>query len=221
MSLNELTFYHAANTRSSASLILLEELGASYDLHVLDMGAGENQRAAYRAINPLGKVPALRHGDVLITEQVALYIYLADLFPERGLTPMVGDPERGSYLRWLVYYAAAYEPAFVDKAMKRDPAPHARSPYGTFDEMLETVFNEIRAKPFLLGDRLSAADILWGTVLSWGMGAGLVPEERAVGEYVARITQRPASLKVAALNDAIEAGIVTAGLRHSSQPIPI
>ncbi|MFX6201848.1 glutathione S-transferase family protein, partial [Acinetobacter baumannii] len=82
----------------------------------------------YLAVNPLGKVPAIRHGEALVTEQVAIYLYLADLFPEAGLAPALGDPRRGPYLRWLVYYGSCYEPAVVDRAMKRDAAPPAVSP---------------------------------------------------------------------------------------------
>ena len=91
----KVVLYHAPNTRSSGTMVLLEELGAPYELHVLDMKAGEQRDPAYLAINPMGKVPAIRHGDALITEQVAIYIYLADLFPEAGLAPPIGDPLRG------------------------------------------------------------------------------------------------------------------------------
>ncbi len=83
----KLTFYHSPNTRSSGALTLLEELGAHYDLHILNMKAGEHRQPAYLAINPMGKVPALRHGDAVVTEQVAIFLYLADLFPEAGLAP--------------------------------------------------------------------------------------------------------------------------------------
>jgi glutathione S-transferase len=100
----------------------------------------------------------------------------------------------------LVYYAASYEPALVDKAMKREPGAHAMSPYGTFDTMLATIVSQIRDKPYLLGERISAADILWGSALNWGVMFKLVPEERAILDYVARITGRPAAAKVAAMD---------------------
>src|ERR1700722_8482231 len=113
-----LTLYHAPQARSSAALTLLEELGAPYELHVLNLKAGEQRQKGYLAVNPLGKVPAIRHRGALVTEQVAIFIYLADLFPEAGLAPAPGDALRGPYLRWMVYYAACYEPALVDRAMK-------------------------------------------------------------------------------------------------------
>ena len=102
----KVTLFHSPNTRSTGALILLEELGAPYELHVLNMKAGEQRQPAYLALNPMGKVPAVKHGEAFVTEQVAISLYLADLFPEAKLAPPVGDPLRGPYLRWLVYYAA-------------------------------------------------------------------------------------------------------------------
>jgi glutathione S-transferase len=114
-----ITLFHSPNTRSSGALILLEELAVPYQLHVLDMKRGEQREAAYLAVNPMGKVPAIKHGDALVTEQPAVFMYLADLFPEAGLAPPIGDPLRGPYLRWMVYYGSCFEPALIDRAMKR------------------------------------------------------------------------------------------------------
>ena len=114
-----ITLFHSPQTRSCGALALLEELRAPYTLHALNMKAGEQRQSAYLSLNPMGKVPAILHGDVLITEQVAIGIYLADLFPEAGITPAIGDALRGPYLRWYVFYAACFEPAVVDKAMNR------------------------------------------------------------------------------------------------------
>ena len=102
------TLYHAPNSRSSAALTLLEELGAPYRLHVLNLNAGDQRQPAYLAVNPMGKVPAITHGGALITEQVAIFIYLADLFSNAGLAPQIGDPLRGPYLRWLVFYGSCF-----------------------------------------------------------------------------------------------------------------
>ena len=191
-----ITLFHSPQCRSVSALTLLEELRAPYQLKVLNMKAGEQREAPYLAINPLGKVPAILHGDALITEQVAIVIYLADLFPEAGLAPALDDPTRGPYLRWLAYYAACYEPALVDKAMKREPAPPSTSPYGDFDSMLGTVTSQLQASPYLLGDKMSAADILWGIALHWGMRFKLVPETPVVLEYAQRICSRPSFVKV-------------------------
>ena len=91
----QITLFHSPQTRSSGALALLEELHAPYKLHVLNMKAGEHRQGAYLGINPMGKVPAILIGDTLVTEQVAIGIYLGDLFPEAGMTPAVGDPLRG------------------------------------------------------------------------------------------------------------------------------
>ena len=116
-------FYHAPQSRSGGTWMLLEELGADYQMHLLDMKAGEQRQPAYLAINPMGKVPAIRHDGMLITEQVAIFIYLADLYAEKGLAPRIGEALRGPYLRWMVFYAACFEPALLDKALKREAAP--------------------------------------------------------------------------------------------------
>ena len=186
------TLYHCPNTRSSGSLLLLEELGVPYSLHVMNMKAGEQREPAYLGINPMGKVPAIRHGEAVITEQVAIFIYLADLFPEAGLAPELNDPLRGPYLRWLVYYAANFEPALVDRAMKREPAPAAMSPYGDYDSMLKTLVTQLSKGPYLLGERFTAADVLWGSGLTWTTMFKLVPELPEIKAYLERLSGRPA-----------------------------
>jgi glutathione S-transferase len=195
-----ITLYHAPQSRSAGTLTLLEELGAPYELVILNMKAGEQRQSDYLAVNPLGKVPAIRHRGALVTEQVAIFLYLADLVPEAGLAPVIGDPQRGPYLRWMVYYAACYEPALVDQAMKREPGPLAMSPYGDFNTMLATVVKQITDAPYLLGNTLSAADILWGQALQWGTMFKIVPENPVIADYVARVTGRPNCVKVTAMD---------------------
>jgi glutathione S-transferase len=194
----KLTFYHSPNTRSSGALVLLEELGADYELRVINMKAGEQRAPAYLAVNPMGKVPAVMHGDALVTEQVAIFLYLADLFPRAQLAPALDDPLRGPYLRWLVYYAAAFEPAIVDRAMKREQAPLAMSPYGDYETMLRTLTDRLAQGRFILGERFSAVDILWGTALGWTTMFKLVPETPVIMEYVERINARPSVAQVKA-----------------------
>jgi glutathione S-transferase len=188
----EITLFHTPHTRSSGTLVLLEEIGAPYVLRVLDMKAGEHRQPGYLAVNPMGKVPAILHGDALVTEQVAIYLYLADLFPEAGLAPAIGDPLRGPYLRWMVFYAACFEPAVVDRAQNRDPGGQAMSPYGDYDTMLGTLSGQLKRGPWLLGERFSAADVLWGTALTWTTAFKLVPELPEIMAYVERLKARPA-----------------------------
>jgi glutathione S-transferase len=192
----KITLFHSPNSRSTGALILLEELQAPYELHVLNMQTGEQRQPAYLAVNPMGKVPAILHGDVLVTEQVAVHIYLADLFPQAGLAPSLTDPRRGPYLRWMAFYAACFEPAIVDRAMKRDPAPPAMSPYGDFDTVMSTLTAQLDAGPYMLGQTFSAADVLWGTALQWTTMFGLVPETATIKTYIDLIARRPAALRV-------------------------
>ena len=192
------TLYHSPNTRSTGALILLDELGAPYDLHVLNMKAGEQRQAAYLAVNPMGKVPALRHGAAIVTEQVAVYLYLADLFAEAGLAPQIGDPLRGPYLRWMAFYAACFEPAVVDRFRKNDPGSQTMSPYGDYDTMLATLVGQLAKAPYLLGERFSAADVLWGTALGWTTMFELVPKLPEIMDYVNRVRSRPAAMRVQA-----------------------
>ena len=186
------TLFHSPNTRSSGALILLEELGADYDLHVLNMKASEQRGAEYLAINPMGKVPALKHGDALVTEQVAVFLYLADLFPQAGLTPAIGDPLRGPYLRWMAFYGSCFEPAVIDKSMKRDAAAASTSPYGEFDTMFKTLTDQLAKGPYLLGEKFTAVDVLWGTALTWTTMFGLVPEAPVTRAYMDRVNARAA-----------------------------
>lgn len=195
-----LMLFHAPRTRSSGTLMLLEELGAAYDLHVVDMKADEQRQPAFLALNPLGKVPAIRHGDAIVTEQGAIVIYLADLFPQAGLAPTLDDPLRGPYLRWLVFYGSSFEPAIVDRAMSREPGPLAMSPYGTYDAVLDAIVAQMRGGPWLLGDRFTAADILWGMALTWTTMFKLVPERSEITAYLARFRERPAFAKVNAID---------------------
>ncbi|HWU60617.1 MAG TPA: glutathione S-transferase family protein [Ensifer sp.] len=195
-STDRITLHYMPQTRAAGTRIILEELGAPYDLHVMNMKAGENREPGYLSINPLGKVPAIEHRGRLVTEQIAIAIYLGDLFPEAGLTPAVDDPDRGPYLRWLVYYAACFEPALMDKFRNVDPGPITQSVYGTYDLMLDTLEGALSNGPYILGNRLSLADIQWGVALRWTMMFGIVPERPRFVEYRDRLIARPSFAKV-------------------------
>ena len=194
------TLFHSPQSRSAGALVLLEELAADYELHILNLKKGEQRRADYLAINPMGKVPAIVHDGALVTEQGAVYAYLADLYPEAGITPAIGDPLRGPYLRWLFYYGSSFEPALVDRSLKREPAPPATSPYGDYETMLKTLTDQLAAGPFLLGERFTAADVLWGTALRWTTMFKLVPETPVITGYVGRVTARPAVARAAKID---------------------
>ena len=210
-----ITLFHSPNSRSAGARTLLEELGAPYRVHALNMKAGEQRQPAYQAVNPMGKVPAILHRGELITEQVAIFIYLADLFPQAKLAPALDDRLRGPYLRWLVYYAACFEPALVDRSLKREPAALAMSPYGDWDTMLNTLTSQLAKGPYLLGDRMTAADVLWGGALTFTTMFKLVPELPVIADYIARHAARPAVARVKEL-DAKLAAEQEAALQQAS-----
>jgi glutathione S-transferase len=191
-----IALFHAPHSRSGAARILLEELGAPHKLEAMNLK--DTRAPRYLEINPMGKVPALLHGDALVTEQPAILTYLADLYPEAGLAPGLESPLRGPYLRWMAFYGSSFEPAMIDLAMKREPAPPSMCPYGDYDTMLATLTRQLRAGPWLLGERYSAADILWGYALGWTTGFKLVPELPEIVGYIGRLNARPAAQRVAA-----------------------
>jgi glutathione S-transferase len=195
---DRILLYYSPQTRATGARVLLEELGAPYDLHLLNMKAGDQRQPAYLAVNPLGKVPAVLHGGSLVTEQVAVFIYLADLFPEAGLTPSLVDPIRGPYLRWIAYYGSSFEPAVIDKFMKREPAPARQSPYSDYESMIGVLEKQISKGPYLFGERMTAADILWGIALNWTMMFGIVPKNDVFVRYAERITSRAAFQRITA-----------------------
>ena len=200
-----ITFFHGPQTRSSGVAVLIEELGVPVDLRVLNMKAGEHRQPEFLAINPMGKVPAIKVGDEVITEQAAIAIYLADLFPQAGMAPKIDEPLRGSYLRWFIYYGSCFEPAVIDKALNRDAGQRQMSAYGSYEAVLETVCAQLRKGPYMLGERFSALDILWASALRWTVGFKLVPEVPEIMDYIARITARPSFAKVAAMDADITA----------------
>jgi len=193
---DQVELFYAPQTRATGVRVLLEELGAPYKLNVLNFKLGENRRPNYLAVNPAGKVPALRHGASVITEQVAIFVYLADLFPDKGLTPSLEDPRRGPYLRWFVHIASCFEPALVDRALKREEPPQSMSPYGSFDTVMETMRTQLAQGPYVLGDRMTAVDVLWAMGLRWGLAFGIVPELDEFVRYTERFFERPAAVKV-------------------------
>lgn len=197
MSDSDPIFYHSPQTRSSSVLILFEELDAPYKLRDVNFRIGAQRRPEYLAVNPLGKVPAVVHNGALVTELAAIFIYLADVFPAKKLAPPIGDPLRGPYLRWLVFYGSAFEPAVMDRHLKNEP-PRSMSAYGDFDGVMKLVNDQLAAGPYLLGERFTAADILWATALRWTTGFGLVPASPQISAYIERVTSRPAFERVTA-----------------------
>jgi glutathione S-transferase len=189
----KLTFYHIAPSRSSIVHWMLEEIGEPYDIHLLSMQRGENREPDYLAINPMGKVPALKHGDVVITEAAAICAYLADEFPQRKLNVPIGDVRRGPYLKWLFFGPSCIEPAIMDRAFPRkEEARRSTLGYGDFDTVMDVVAKAVAPGPYILGEQFTAADVVIGSTLRWGMIFKLIPERPEFTAYSARLAERPA-----------------------------
>ncbi len=198
----DLMLYHIAPSRSSTVLWMLEEVGQPYDIHLLSMKRGTNREPAYLAINPMGKVPALRHGDTVITEAAAICCYLADQFPQAGLNIPLGHPLRGLYLKWLFFGPGSFEPAIIDRSFPRaGEAPRGALSYGDFDTTMNVVAAALSPGPFLMGDKFTAADVVIGAGVRWGTLFKLVPERKEFTDYIARISERPAAKRAVAKDE--------------------
>jgi len=194
-----LTLYHAAPSRSSVTLWMLEELGHPYDLKLINLQAGENLKPDYLAINPMGKVPALKHGDTIITELAAICTYLADEFPDAKLNVPAGTPRRGVYLKWLFFGPGCLEPAVIDRAAPRkEGARRAMLGYGDFDTTMNVIATAVEKGPWLMGGQFTAADVVIGANIRWGMMFKMIPERKEFIDYAARIAARPAAQRAEA-----------------------
>jgi glutathione S-transferase len=198
-----LTYYTNPQSRGRVAHWLLEELGEPYDTVWLDYGA-PMKAPEYRAVNPMGKVPALRDGEVVVTESAAICAYLADRFPARGLAPPPASTARAAYYRWLFFSAGPLEMATTAKALGW-PVPEGRERmvgFGTYAATLDAIEIALRPGPFVCGDAFSAADVVLGSALGWGMMFGTIERRPAFEAYVARLQQRDASRRANSINEA-------------------
>ena len=195
----DLALYHAAPSRSSIVLWMLEELGQPYDIKLIKLSAGDNLKPDYLAINPMGKVPALKHGDTVITEAAAICTYLADEFPGAKLNIPVGTPRRGVYLKWLFFGPSCIEPAVIDRAAPRkEEARRGMLGYGDFDTVMNVVAQAVAKGPWLMGEQFTAADVIVGANIRWGMMFKMIPPRQEFLDYAARIAARPAAQRAEA-----------------------
>jgi glutathione S-transferase len=199
----QLTLYHATPSRSSITLWMLEETGAPYEIKLLKLAEGEQTKPDYLAINPMGKVPALKSDGVIVTEVAAICAYLADEFPEKKLAPPIGDPRRGLYFKWLFFSPSVIEPAVQDKLFPRKEPPRATAVgWRELDAVLDIVAKAVAPGPYILGEQFTAADVVVGSMLNWGMMFGFVPKRPEFEPYVARLNARPAAQRAAAKDKA-------------------
>jgi len=200
----DLMLYHAVPSRSATVRWMLEEVSEPYDVHLLKFSEGDNTKPEYLAINPQGKVPALRHKGVVITEVAAICTYLADEFPKAKLNIPVGDPRRGVYLQWLFFGPSCIEPAISDRAFPRKEPPRAGAlGYRDIDALADIVSGALKGGPWLMGEQFSAADVVIGAGVRWGMQFKLMPERPGFAEYAARIAARDAVVRAESKDKAL------------------
>ena len=202
---DEIVFYTNPMSRGRIARWMLEEIGQPYRTVVLDYGT-TMKAPDYLAINPMGKVPAITHRGVTVTECAAICAYLADAFPEAGLAPALDDPLRGPYLRWMFFGAGPLEAAVTAKALGiLAPADKAGTAgYGSFEQVvdaLETVVSG--AGPWLLGDRFSALDVYLGSQIGWGLQFRTLPDRDVFDAYAERLIRRPAAIRAREIDDAL------------------
>jgi glutathione S-transferase len=209
---NELVFYTNPRSRGRIVRWMLEEIGQPYRTEVLDYGT-TMKAPAYLAINPMGKVPALRHGDVVVTEAAAICAYLADAFPQAGLAPPHGDRLRGPYYRWLFFAAGPVEAAVSNKAFGFVVPPEREGTigYGSFQRVMDTLEQAVSGGNYLVGDKFTAADVYAGSQIGFGLMFKTFEPRPAFQHYWQRITVRPAYARARALDEALMAKQQPAG----------
>jgi glutathione S-transferase len=204
---DELVFYTNPMSRGRIVRWLLEETGRPYRAELLEYGT-TMKAPEYLRINPMGKVPALRHGDTVVTESAAICCYLADAFPEAGLAPAPGDRLRGPYYRWLFFAAGPVEAATTNKAFGLEvPAERrAMAGYGSLADVVSALEAAVSGREYLVGDRFSAADVYVGSHIGWGMHFGTIERRPAFERYFERLSARPAALRAREIDDALVPG---------------
>jgi glutathione S-transferase len=184
--------YWSQNTRAFRIAWLLEEAGLNYERVTVDIRDEKSKNApAFRAVSPLGKVPALEDGPARLSDSGAICIYAADQYPQTQLAPAVGHPDRASFLQWVTYTNSVIEPSMAEKFAKLEPRP-ASYGWGSYDLMISALQSELSKKEWILGARFSAADVLIGTSAAWLIRFGLHSADDAIAAYVARCRARPA-----------------------------
>lgn len=202
---DELIFYTNPMSRGRIARWMLEEVGQPYRTELLDF-ATTMKAPGYLAINPMGKVPALQHGETVITETAAICAYLADAFPQAGLAPAPTDRLRGPYYRWLFFGAGPIESAVTNKSLGFEIPPEQRqrqgmAGYGSMERVINTLDTALAGHEHLVGDRFTAADLYIASQLAWGMQFGTIEKRPNFERYVALHRARPAAQRAAQIDD--------------------
>lgn len=199
-----LTLYTNPNSRGRIIRWLLEELNVPYDVKVLQYGS-EMKAADFLALNPMGKVPVIKHGEVIVTESAAICAYLADQFADKQLAPAPDSPQRGAYYRWLFFAAGPLEMATSAKAYNwRIDADNAQAVgCGMYADTLNALETALAHGPYICGEHFTAADVYVGSHIEWGMMFETLEARPAFTRYVQRLQTRPAAIKANELDDAL------------------
>lgn len=192
--------YWCPHTRSFSILWLLEEIGEPYERVLVDIHKGEQREEAYLAVNPMGKVPTLQDREATVAEQGAICVYLADRFPAAGLAPGPDEPARGRYLEWLFFAGNCIEPAFMERYNKWEVQP-TQAAWGNYDRVLAALERGLSTGPYILGETFSAADIMIGSGVHFGLAFGLMDERPAFAAYRDRIVSRDAFKRARAIDE--------------------
>lgn len=201
--MNRLTYYTNPQSRGRIAHWMLEELGAPYDTVWLDYGTSM-KAPEYLALNPMGKVPCLSDGEVVVTESAAICAYLAERDPACGLAPPPGSPARAAYHRWMFFVAGPFEMATTSKALGW-VVPEGRDRmvgFGSYAQTIDALETALHPGPYVCGGQFTAADVVLGSALGWGMMFGTVDKRPAFEAYVARLQQRDAARRANAINEA-------------------
>jgi glutathione S-transferase len=203
---DQLTFYTHPMSRGRIARWMMEEVGKPYETVVLDY-ATTMKAPEYLAVNPMGKVPALKHGEVVVTEAAAICAYLADVFPELGLAPPLGDPRRAPYFRWMFFAAGPMEGAMAARALGASVTPEQKrmTGWGDQSDLLNGMETAIKGKDYILGDTFSAADVYFGSHIGWGMQFGSIEKRPVFEAYNERLQNRPANIRAREIDDKLGA----------------
>ncbi len=186
-----ITLFHHPKTRSTRFLFLLEELEAPYQIQIVTTRTRDGGAPDPANPHPNGKVPSISDDGMVVFESPAIALYLTDKFPETGLGPQVGESDRGAYLSWLCYYTGVLEPAFMSKFMKME-VPRVSAGWVPVEEAMAAISKALTPGPYILGERFSALDVLYGTTFALFAQSPMLPKSPLIEEYVKRIVSRPA-----------------------------